>query len=80
MEGWRKINGIARTKIDERKTSMATKSKVSKIRESEKKRKREFPRELQEERDGKREQKRGARSLWGKRSTLNNVSRYPLRG
>lgn len=49
MEGWRKINGIARTKVDERKISMATKSK---IRESEKKRKRkrererEFPREL----------------------------------
>lgn len=40
MEGWRKINGIARTKVDERKISMATKSKVSKIRESEKKRRR----------------------------------------
>lgn len=40
MQGWRKINGIARTKVDERKISMATKSKVSKIRESEKKRKR----------------------------------------
>lgn len=40
MQGWRKINEMARTKVDERKISKATKSKVSKIRESDKKRKR----------------------------------------